>query len=168
MRFVLIDEIIEAIPGKRIRAVKHVAPDEDYFRDHFPGFPVVPGVLLTEMMAQAAGKCLELGDSTRGKPMLGRINTANFKDWVRPGETAIIIADIETSRPRFAIARCSVEVRGRKVASAELLFSFVPRAQFAANYRDEVLERYLSARSREDAGPGANPTPVARTPHSWF
>jgi 3-hydroxyacyl-[acyl-carrier-protein] dehydratase len=46
------------VPGQTIRAEKYVAADEDYFADHFPGFPVVPGVLLTEMMAQAAGKCL--------------------------------------------------------------------------------------------------------------
>lgn len=155
MRFILVDHIIELVPGKYIRGVKHIDPGEDYFRDHFPGFPVVPGVLLTEMMAQAAGKCLAAENLDRGKPMLARINVANFKDWVRPGETATIIANISLSQPQIATALCRVEVGERKVASADLLFSFVPSTQFAPDYRDEVLERFLD-RSRP-ASPGSNP-----------
>jgi 3-hydroxyacyl-[acyl-carrier-protein] dehydratase len=154
VRFILIDQIIELVPGKYARGIKHIDPGEDYFRDHFPGFPVVPGVLLTEMMAQTAGKCLDLEDPKRGKPMLARINVANFRDWVRPGETATIVANISLSQPQIATAVCHVEVGQRKVASADLLFSFVPLIQFAPNYRDEVLERFLE-RSRLPP-PGSN------------
>lgn len=146
MRFIFIDQILDLTPGQRIKATKHVAPDEDYFRDHFPGFPVVPGVLLTEMMAQAAGKCLDAEDPARGKAMLGRITSASFREWVRPGETAQIYGEIRTSRPKFATATCRVEVRDREVASADLLFTFVPSGQFAPDYVDEVLERFLSER----------------------
>lgn len=143
MRFILIDDILEMEPGQRIRGVKRIAPDEDYFRDHFPGFPVVPGVLLTEMMAQTAGKCLDSEDAARGKSMLARITNASFREWVRPGETATIVAEIRVSRPQYATAHCRVEVGTRAVASAELMFSFVPPNQFAADFRDEVIERYL-------------------------
>jgi 3-hydroxymyristoyl/3-hydroxydecanoyl-(acyl carrier protein) dehydratases len=160
MRFILIDEILEVNPGKHIRAIKHVAPDEDYFRDHFPGFPVVPGVLLTEMMAQTAGKCLEMEDAARGRSMLGRINSANFRTWVRPGELATIVAEIRTSRPRFAIAHCYVEVNGQEVASADLLFTFIPATQFAHDFRDEVVERYLAARTLQR---GPNPASMLGT-----
>ena len=80
MRFILIDEILEVNPGKHIRAIKHVAPDEDYFRDHFPGFPVVPGVLLTEMMAQTAGKCLEMEDCRTGQVDAGAHQQRQFQD----------------------------------------------------------------------------------------
>src|SRR4051794_1472005 len=131
MRFILIDDILTMEPGKQIRATRHISPDEDYFRDHFPGFPVVPGVLLTEMMAQAAGKCLYAEDQSRGKPMLARITNASFRDWVRPGETVTLVAEIRSSRPRFATADSFVEIEGRKVASAELFFSFVSAGQFA-------------------------------------
>jgi len=143
MRFILVDEILELVPGQRIKASKQVSPDEDFFPDHFPGFPVVPGVLLTEMMAQASGKCLESEDPTRGKPMLTRIVEASFRDWMRPGETAIIHSEVKKSRPTFATVSAYIEIGERKICSAELMFSFVPRAKFAADWRDEVLERFL-------------------------
>ena len=66
MRFVLVDRIVSLTPGDQITAVRLIRPDEDYFADHFPGFPVVPGVLLTEMMAQTAGKCLDAERRPRG------------------------------------------------------------------------------------------------------
>jgi 3-hydroxyacyl-[acyl-carrier-protein] dehydratase len=143
MRFILIDEIVDMIPGRRVHGVKTLEPDEDVFRDHFPGFPVVPGVLLTEMMAQTAGKCLDAQDAARGKSMLVRIQKASFRRWVRPGERVHIHADVIASTPEFATAQCHVGVDGEEAARAELMFAFVPRSQFASDYRDEVLERFL-------------------------
>jgi len=161
VRFILIDQILEMEPGKRIRGVKHVAPDEDYFRDHFPGFPVVPGVLLTEMMAQTAGKCLDAEDPARGRSMLARITNASFRQWVRPGETVTILADIVASRPQFATAQCAVEVGGRKVASAELFFSFVAPSQFPAGWRDEIIERFYAEHPEAPRGAGGGTAPPA-------
>lgn len=160
MRFILVDAIQELAPGQRIVASKHVAPTEDFFPDHFPGFPVVPGVLLTEMMAQALGKCLEAEDPARGKPMLARIVEANFRDWMRPGETATIQGEVKKSRPTFATATGRIEVAGRLICSAELMFSFVPRDRFAPEWRDEVLERYwASTRGAAGAAPSSPPSP---------
>ena len=144
MRFILVDDILELSPGKHIKASKAIAVDEDYFRDHFPGFPVVPGVLLTEMMAQTAGKCLDAEDTARGRPVLAQIKSASFREWVAPGTTVVMVADIRTSRPQYATAECRAEVGGTPVCSAELLFTFVPKDKFAPDYRDEVLERYLA------------------------
>lgn len=143
MRFILIDRILELERGHRIRAQKDVDPGEDYFLDHFPGFPVVPGVLLTEMMAQAAGKCLDSEERPRGRAMLANIREAKFKQWVSPPATVDLEAEIRTNRDAFATAICRAAVDGREVASAELLFCFVPRKRFAADLRDDVLERYL-------------------------
>ena len=142
MRFLLVDKIFELEPGRRIKASKRLAADEEIFRDHFPGFPVVPGVLLTEMMAQAAGKCLNADGTHPGWAMLGKISSAAFRGWVRPDEEAIIHAQISQNRPTYAIADCFVEVDGKKVCTAELFFAFVPQDQFAPGYRDEVLEAY--------------------------
>lgn len=144
MRFILVDKILELIPGKTIKAVKTLQSGEDVFRDHFPGFPVVPGVLLTEMMAQAAGKCLDAEKSHPGKAMLGKIESAAFRQWVGPDQTAVIHAQIEANRRDYAKARCFIEVEGRRVCSADLFFVFVPQEQFAADYVDEVLDAYLS------------------------
>ncbi|MBC8001218.1 MAG: beta-hydroxyacyl-ACP dehydratase [Opitutaceae bacterium] len=145
MRFILVDNILELTPGRRVKAVKYVSPDEDFFRDHFPGFPVVPGVILTEMMAQTAGKCLDAEDRQRGKSMLAKISEACFRDWMRPGETAMIYGEVRKSRPAFATVACYIKVDDRMLCSAELFFSFVPIEKFAAGYRDEVLERYLES-----------------------
>ena len=144
MRFILVDEILEMQPGRTVLGSKFISPDEDYFRDHFPGFPVVPGVLLTEMMAQTAGKCLDAENPARGKSMLARITTASFRDWVRPGQTALIYGEVRTSRPQFATAVCRIDVGNRTVCSAELFFSFILMDTVAPGYRDEVLERFLA------------------------
>ncbi len=150
LRFIFVDKILELVPGKSIRASKRIEADEDFFRDHFPGFSVVPGVLLTEMMAQTAGKCLDAERTHPGKAMLARINSASFREWVGPDQNAIIHADIRTNRTNFATAECSIEVKGMKVCQAELLFTFVPFEKFAPEYTDEVLEHYLSASRKTD------------------
>jgi 3-hydroxyacyl-[acyl-carrier-protein] dehydratase len=144
MRFILLDRIISLDPGRSIHAVKTMPADEELFLDHFPGFPVVPGVLLVEMMAQAAGKCLHTADADRGMAMLGKINSATFRDWVRPGQLIDVFAEVVSSRPKFATAACRVTVEKEPRASAELLFGFVPRDRFASNYRDPVLEEFAS------------------------
>lgn len=144
MRFLLVDEILEMVPGKMARAEKTFSPEEDFFQDHFPGFPVVPGVLLTEMMAQTAGKALDAEKKTRGKAMLVSINKASFREWMGPGQTAVMSAEIRTSQDKYATASCNIEVDGNAICSAELLFSFVPLDQFAPDFKDEVLESFLS------------------------
>lgn len=152
MRFILVDEILELAPGRSIKALKTIAPDEEFFQDHFPGFPVVPGVLLTEMMAQAAGKCLEAENYERGRPMLAKISEASFRDWMRPGETAVIHGEVTKSRPAFATVACRLEVEERKLCSAELFFSFVPHEKFGGGYRDQVLERYFAKNGLDTRG----------------
>ena len=150
MRFLFVDRILDMAPGRSIEAEHVISGSEDFFRDHFPGFPVVPGVLLTEMMGQAAAMCLdaESRGSGRGKAMLAQIRSASFRDWVRPDETATIKAEIRSSRAEVATAACWVEVEGRRVCSAELLFTFLPFDQFAPGYRDEALESFLASRGR--------------------
>jgi 3-hydroxyacyl-[acyl-carrier-protein] dehydratase len=150
MRFVLVDDIVQMTPGKRIHSVKTLAPSEPLFEDHFPGFAVVPGVLLIEMMAQTAGKCLDAEDRVRGKAMLAQVQRASFRNWVRPGERADIRAEITASAAAYARASCRVIVGDVEVADGDLLFAFVKYDQLAPGYRDEVLERYNSRQGPTD------------------
>ncbi len=142
MRFILVDRIIELEPGKRIMAIKVLPAEEELFKDHFPGFPIVPGVLLTEMMAQAAGRCLDADKTHPGRAMLGKINGASFRDWVRPDQEIILHATITQNRPTYAMADCFAEVAGKKVCSAELFFVFAPYERFSPGYQDEILKAY--------------------------
>lgn len=148
MKFILIDRILELEPGKRIVASKMMDPGEEIFNDHFPGFPVVPGVLLTEMMAQAAGKCLDAEQRDRGKAMLARIKSASFHHWVRPGEDVRIEVTVKVSQNKFATAQGTITAGDKKVCGSELFFGFVPYGQFAPGYRDEILEDFLVKQGR--------------------
>lgn len=136
------------VPGKRIHATKTLPPQEELFADHFPGFPVVPGVLLIEMMAQAAGKCLDAEDRSRGKAMLVQVRRATFRQWVRPGERAEIHATITASAATYGQAACRISVNAHDVATADLVFAYLPYSQLAAEFKDAVLDRYLAKQQR--------------------
>lgn len=148
MRFILVDRIISLEPGVRVLAARTIPHDEDYFQDHFPGFPVVPGVLLTEMMGQAAAKALDAERRPRGKAMLAKILSASFRQWVRPGDETLLHAEISANTERYANAECRAEVNGKPVAQAKLFFTFMPPGSFAADFRDAVLEDFLARQPR--------------------
>lgn len=147
MRFLLVDRICELEPGKSIRAEKTFSASEEFFRDHFPGFPIVPGVLLTEVMGQAAGKCLDAEHHSRGKAVLMEIKSARFRGWVRPDELMTTFATITASRDEYATASCYLEVAGVRKCSAEIRAAFVPRTQLGPDFRDDVLEDFLAAKA---------------------
>jgi 3-hydroxyacyl-[acyl-carrier-protein] dehydratase len=142
MRFVLVDEILALNPGKSIHARRTFPRSLEIFDDHFPGFPVVPGVLLTETMGQAASTCIQALATVKGRPMLAQIKSATFRRWVRPDETLDVHAQIKTLRPSFAAITASAEHQGVLVAETELLFSFAPVTQFGTLPPNQALERY--------------------------
>ncbi|HET6204189.1 MAG TPA: 3-hydroxyacyl-ACP dehydratase FabZ family protein [Planctomycetota bacterium] len=84
--FRFVDEVLEVSPGERIEAARVFRPTEDFFRGHFPGDPLVPGVLLVECMAQAAG----LAEADPGGARLARIEGARFLRPVRPGDRVVV------------------------------------------------------------------------------
>jgi len=153
MRFLMVDRILEMVPGESVVAEKILSPDEELFRDHFPGFPVVPGVLLTEMMAQAAGKCLNGQRHSRGLAVLLEIRAARFRQWAKPGEVLRIAAQIVSNTPVLARANADISMAGRPICSSELVFAFQPRSSFSADYEDAVLDAYLAGASAPRVNP---------------
>lgn len=147
MGFSIIDEIIELEPGRSIRARKTILPDEAYFEDHLPGFPAVPGVLLLEMMNQTAGICLESEDWDRGTPLLSRIESANFRDWVGPASTLDVYAMVELSRQNYAKAVCRVDVGGKRIADSTVLFSFISPSPIKENILKSVYQAFIDKNS---------------------
>jgi 3-hydroxymyristoyl/3-hydroxydecanoyl-(acyl carrier protein) dehydratase len=99
-------------------------------------------------MGQTAAKCLDAQALPRGKAMLARILSASFRQWVRPGDVLRLRATIVANEDRFATAECDATVGTVAVAQAKLFFSFVPLADFAPDFRDRVLDEFLSGAAR--------------------
>lgn len=144
MRFILVDSIIKLTPGKHIEAEKTFPPSEKFFADHYPGFPVVPGVLLVEIMGQTADKCIYSANPNLGRPMLAQIRNANFRRWVKPDERMHVFAEIVSMTASFATAKCRLEVEQQLAAQAELLFTYIVEDSLADGYTDLVLDAYLT------------------------
>jgi 3-hydroxyacyl-[acyl-carrier-protein] dehydratase len=141
--FNYVDKILELVPGKSICAIKTIRPNEEIFEVHYPGFPVIPGSFLIEMMAQTAGKCLDVEKRVRGMAMLVKIKSASFRKYVGPDQTLSVYGEILTNRDAFATAACKILLAGETVAAAELFFTFIPFQNLAVGFEDLVLESYL-------------------------
>ena len=127
MRFVLVDRFLSVEPGRSATALKTFSPEEPVFADHFPGLPVVPGVLLTEAMGQAAGWALAASLSPGLFPVLLMVERAKFRRLVRPGEEIRLEAEIEPPRGGAFAARTRALAAGERVAEARLVFHAIAR-----------------------------------------
>lgn len=128
MRFLLIDRITAWAPGKSGEAVKNVALSEDFFDDHFPLKPILPGVLMIEGMAQLSGLVIEEGvrqDTGRNvKALMSIVEKAKFRKPVYPGVTLVYKAEVLSVNEAGAKARTEAFVGEDRVAECSLVFSF--------------------------------------------
>jgi UDP-3-O-[3-hydroxymyristoyl] N-acetylglucosamine deacetylase/3-hydroxyacyl-[acyl-carrier-protein] dehydratase len=128
--FVMIDRIVEFIGESELVALKNVTINEPYFQGHYPGEPVMPGVLQIEAMAQAAGVLLLRSISTEGMtPYFMSCDKVKFRRPVRPGDQLIINAKLTKNRGnKIAVAEAVCTVGGNVVSSGELMFAVVENA----------------------------------------
>jgi len=124
----LVDRVLELVPGKRVTAIKNVSINEPFFQGHFPGLPVMPGVLIIEAMAQAAalfsfpdGANGQGGDDARTVYYLVGIDNARFRKPVVPGDQLKIDVEAIKLSTRMCRYQGVVTVDGQEVASAELM-----------------------------------------------
>lgn len=123
--FLLIDEVEELEPGVRAVAIKHIKPDEDWFRGHFPQHPVVPGVLIVEMLAQAGAVCALSLPENRGRiAFFTGIDDVKIRRQVRPGETIRLEVELIKLRSQAGVGRALATVNGERAVSGELTFMF--------------------------------------------
>jgi 3-hydroxyacyl-[acyl-carrier-protein] dehydratase len=124
--FLLVDRVVELEPHKRIRAYKNVTFNEPFFQGHFPGRPVMPGVLVVEAMAQAGGLLTQLSQPreriSEGKLFyLVKVDNARFNRMVVPGDKLDFEVKVKRLIRNMALYDCAASVDGQVVASAEIL-----------------------------------------------
>lgn len=122
--FLLIDTIEEIEPGKRAVAKKCVSYNEPFFAGHFPGEPVMPGVLIIEALAQAGAVAILSKPEFKGKTAyFGAINSAKFKQKVVPGDVLMLELEIIKEKGPIGIGKATATVNGKVVTQAELTFA---------------------------------------------
>ncbi|HHV43383.1 MAG TPA: 3-hydroxyacyl-ACP dehydratase FabZ [Firmicutes bacterium] len=125
--FLLVDRILELQPGQRAKALKNVTINEAFFQGHYPNNPIMPGVLLLEAMAQAAGVVV-LPDDTNVVPLFAGVDKAKFRRVVRPGDQVILEVEVIQRRRQVARIQGKAFVDEQLAAEAELLFMIASEA----------------------------------------
>ena len=125
--FQLIDRIIDLdISGCAIKVEANVPAASTIFEGHFPGYPIMPGVLLIEAMAQTSGWLLVAINKFERMPFLAAVKDAKLRTFIGPGERIEIAANIMHEGSGFAMTRASIEAGGKHACSATLTFSLTP------------------------------------------
>jgi 3-hydroxyacyl-[acyl-carrier-protein] dehydratase len=122
--FLLIDEVLELVPGERVVALKRVREDEWYLRGHFPGRPVMPGVLIVEAMAQTGAVAVLSEEENRGRlALFAGIDDTRFKRIVEPGDELQLECTLEQVRGPIGKGRARATVDGQLAARGTLTFA---------------------------------------------
>ena len=120
----LVDRITELVPFKSATGIKCVTMNEPFFLGHFPGHPIMPGVLLLEALAQCGAVALLSEPENRGKiALFGGVNKARFKKQVKPGDVLELRCELTRQDGPVGIGSAKATVNGKVVAFAELLFA---------------------------------------------
>jgi 3-hydroxyacyl-[acyl-carrier-protein] dehydratase len=168
MRLTYIDRIVELRPGARITAIKNLSLTEDYLRDHFPAFPIMPGVLMLEAMYQTAAWLVRVTDEFHHSLVtLAEANNVKYSDFIAPGQTLRVTAELAQRRDRTYQFKCQGEVedklavRGRLVLQVACLSEQDPSQQPVDDYMRASLRQKF--RLLYPAGIAPDAAPSSRT-----
>lgn len=123
--FLLVDRIEEVEPGVRAVGVKSVTQNEPFFQGHFPDYPVMPGVLIVEAMAQVGAVGVMSVEEYRGKlALFAGIDGVRFRRQVVPGDVLTMEVEIERLKGKIGRGKGRATVAGERVCEADLMFAF--------------------------------------------
>jgi len=122
--FLFVDKVIE-LTDTKIRAIKEISPEEPFFKGHYPGNPLMPGVLICESIFQTGAILLSsiIGDIGKGTPVLTRINNAKFKNMVKPGAILELEAELVEKVGNAFFMKGKATSEGKTVVTVEFAVS---------------------------------------------
>jgi 3-hydroxyacyl-[acyl-carrier-protein] dehydratase len=136
MRWIWIDRFVEFRRGKSARAVKYLSFAEDYFADHFHGYPVMPASLMLEGLAQTGGILVGEANDFKEKVVLAIIRQARFDREVRPGEQLTYDVVVDHIRDEAAEVHGTISAGQEKIGEAEILFAHLDQARSQQMFGD--------------------------------
>lgn len=145
MRYQFIDKIKSLERNKQIVIVKNLTVTEDYFEEHFVNFPVMPGALQIEMMAQACGALIEISSDYKAFSILLMVEKMKFKKMLHPSDQLIGTATVISQHAESAMFNVKIEVEGKVVTSGTLMVGISTRDTTGAKFSktlDILEERY--------------------------
>ena len=122
MRWIWIDKFLELESGSHAKAVKNITLAEEHLHDHFPGFPVMPGSLMLEGMAQTGGILLGEKNNFEHIVVLAKVPKVVYHSWACPGDTLIYTAKLLSDNEKGGTVACEGHVGDRLVVEAEIVF----------------------------------------------
>ncbi len=124
--FLMIDEVVDVIPGAKAICIKNVSEDEYYFKGHFPENPIMPGVLIVESLAQSGAVAILSKEENKGKNALfAGIDKMKFKRIVKPGDTLNLEVSIIKQKGPIGVGEGKATVNGELACKGEFTFALV-------------------------------------------